>query len=247
MWARRSKLWVAWLPIGASLRNGLPSVTICRTHSGWFRPSPRANIPPRLHPTRLTGVPAESARRRRRCSHPLEDLGGRTDVASQAPPTGFVAEGAEVGAQDEGRTVVGQEAGEDQHRVAIAARGPAEQRDAHDEGSELRRGPTWLGEEERTRRRTLQRDVLHIVAYPLPSNPGRSRRPVRPTRICDVNQCTGNPRPARCVATATRVLARHLPTGQFRSLAFGFRPHRQLLHAENMRPQISSVTSDEDA
>ena len=58
-------------------------------------------------------------------------------------------------AQGECRTVIGQKAGEDQRRVAIAARGPAEQRDAHDEGSELRRGPSWLGEEERTGRRTV--------------------------------------------------------------------------------------------
>jgi len=66
------------------------------------------------------------------------------------------------------------------------------------------------------------------MAYPLPSNPGRSRRSVRPARICDLNHCTGNPWPSRC-RNSDRGFARHLPTGQIGSLAFRFRPHAQLL------------------
>ena len=113
--------WVAWLPIGELLRNGLPRVTISRTCSG-SSGRVRGEHPPQAPPhqthwgARRVGQAQESA------VHRLEDVGGRTHVASQAPSRCLVTKGAEDVAQGECRTVVGQKAGEDQRRVAIAAR-----------------------------------------------------------------------------------------------------------------------------
>ena len=58
----------------------------------------------------------------------LDDRGGRTHVATQAPPVDPVAVGAQEGSQRRGGAVRGGEAGQDEHGVAVASSGGAQER-----------------------------------------------------------------------------------------------------------------------
>mmetsp|Transcript_21663 Transcript_21663/g.84311 ORF Transcript_21663/g.84311 Transcript_21663/m.84311 type:complete len:879 (+) Transcript_21663:692-3328(+) len=52
--------------------------------------------------------------------HPLQHAGARSEIEALAPGLGGIAERIEQGAQRRGAEVVGTQAGEDQHRVAVA-------------------------------------------------------------------------------------------------------------------------------
>ncbi|CNN16140.1 Uncharacterised protein [Mycobacterium tuberculosis] len=54
--AYRLKLHAERVSQVSLMPNGLPSVITWRTADGWSRARPRAKMPPRLHPIRLTGV-----------------------------------------------------------------------------------------------------------------------------------------------------------------------------------------------
>ena len=117
-----------WLPVSSTL-TGLPSVITWRTHSGaWCAPYSE-NTPPRLQPTRLTLRPLWWCRWRIFCSSAAACRRWKPTLRPK-PQLCTSCPGRAGPAQRRQRGFVGHEAGQQQHRVAVAARRLHQQRPA---------------------------------------------------------------------------------------------------------------------
>ena len=94
--------------------------------------------------------------------HAVDDARRRADVASEPPRVGPVALAAQRPAQRRQRRVVGAEAGQQQHRVLVAAAEPAQQRPQRPEPRGLRRQPCHLERLQAAARRADGSSVAHV-------------------------------------------------------------------------------------
>jgi hypothetical protein len=77
---------------------------------------------------------------------------GRAVITAEVPAAGVVAEPAQEPAQWHGARIAGQQPGEDQHRVTVAARSGRQHRRGHQQGRQVGQPAERLGQQQPGRR-----------------------------------------------------------------------------------------------